>query len=138
GVRRADQQLADEQRMPGELGVNARLDPVLRIGAAIEILREQRLALGVGDEVGEQIVEVLLALLAVAIPPHGVLGRRVDNRVIVFGRAAGVMAGEGAERAALNEAAFAMADGMFDQMGVGQIPVNAGETLKAEFIGTVS
>src|SRR5580700_9180015 len=103
-----DQKLTDEQRMPGELGEDAGLDAVLRIGATIEILGEQGLALGMGNEIMEQIVELLFALFAVAVPPHRVLGGRVDDRVFVLGRAAGVMAGCGAERAALNQRAFAV------------------------------
>ena len=51
GALRPDQQRADEHRMPGELVIDAGLDAVFRIGAAVEILREQRLALGVGDEI---------------------------------------------------------------------------------------
>ena len=123
--------------MPGELGKDARLDAVLRIGAAIEILGEQCLALGVGDEIGKQSVELLFALLAIAVPPHGVLGRRIDDRVLVLGRAAGVVAGLGAERAAVHERAFAVADGVLDQKSVGQIPVDAGEIFEAEFVGAV-
>ena len=99
----ADQQLTDEQRMPGELGEDAGLDAVLRIGAAIEVLCEKGFALGVGDEIVEQIVELFFALFAVAVPPHGVLGGRIDDRMFVLGRAAGVMAGFGAERAALHQ-----------------------------------
>ena len=52
--RRTDQQVADEQRVPGVFGEDARLDAEGRVGAAVEILGEQRLALGVGEEVGEQ------------------------------------------------------------------------------------
>ena len=48
---RTDQQLADEQRVPGEFGEDARLDAIFRIGAAIEVLREQRLALRMREEV---------------------------------------------------------------------------------------
>ena len=48
------------------------------------------------------------------------------------------MAGLGAERAALHERTFAFADGVLDQEGVGQIPVDAGEIFKAEFVGAVS
>src|SRR6185503_20396888 len=87
-------------RVPGELGEDAHLDPVFGIGAADQILREQFLALGVGDEVGQQRVEVLLRHFAVAVPPERIFGERVDDGVLVLGRAAGVMAGLGAERAA--------------------------------------
>ena len=56
-----DQQRADKQRMPGQFGENAGLDPETRIGAAIEILREQRLAFGVLEEIGIERVELLRA-----------------------------------------------------------------------------
>ena len=87
--------------MPGEFGEDARLDAVFGIGAAVEVLREQRLALGMREEVLKQIIEMLPALLAVAVPPHRVFGRRVDDGMLVLGRAAGVMAGFGAQRAAM-------------------------------------
>ena len=61
GALGTDQQLADEQRMPGELGEDARLYPVFRIGAAIEILREQLLAARMRDEIVVQQLEVGLA-----------------------------------------------------------------------------
>jgi hypothetical protein len=48
----ADQQRADEQRVPGEFGKHAGLDLEIRIGAAIEILREQPHAFGMLEEVG--------------------------------------------------------------------------------------
>ena len=47
----ADQQRADEQRMPGELGEDTGLDSEARIGTAVEILRKQRQAFGVFEEV---------------------------------------------------------------------------------------
>ena len=89
--------------MPGELGEDAGLDAVLRIGAAIEVLCEKGFALGMGDKIVEQIVELFFALFAVAVPPHRILGRRIDDGMFVLGRAAGVMAGFGAECAALHQ-----------------------------------
>jgi hypothetical protein len=44
--------------MPGEFGIDPRLDAVFRIGAAIEVLRVQRLALGMRDEIVEQQLEI--------------------------------------------------------------------------------
>ena len=63
-----DQQLADEQRMPGVFGEDAGLDPVFRIGAAVEILREQLLAFGVRLKIGQQIVEISFDILR--LPSH--------------------------------------------------------------------
>src|SRR5580704_5150080 len=47
------------------------------------------------------------------------------------------MAGFGAERAAVDERALVVGDGVLDQHGVGQVPVDAGEIFKAEFVGAV-
>ena len=63
-------QLADEQRVPGIFGEDAGLDAVFRIGAAVEVLREQFLAFGVREKIGQQIVEILFDYFAVAVPPH--------------------------------------------------------------------
>ena len=105
--------------MPGDLVVDAGLDPVFRIGAAIEILRVQRLALGVGNEIVEQQLEFFRRQAAVLLPPDGLLGLRVDDDELVLGAAAGVRAGFGAERAAIDKRAFAVGDRMLDQRGVG-------------------
>ena len=133
----ADQQLPDEQRVPGVFGEHAGLDPVFRIGAAVEILREQFLAFGVRLEIGEQIVEILLRHFAVAVPPHRILGERIDDGVLVLRRAAGVVAGLGAERAAFDQRGFAGRDRMLVERRFGQIPVDRGEVLKAEFVGAI-
>ncbi len=45
--------------MPGQFGEDAGLDLEGRIGAAIEILREQRHAFGVLEEIGIERVELL-------------------------------------------------------------------------------
>ncbi len=132
-----DQQLPDEQRMPGELGIDPRFYPVFRIGAAVEILREQRLAARMRDEIVVQQLEIGLAELAVAVPPHGVLGQRVDHGVLVLRAPAGMHAGLGAKGAAVHQRALAVADGVLDEQGVGQIPMHAGEVFEAEFIGAV-
>ena len=137
GALRTDQQLADEQRVPGELGEDAGLDPVLRIGAAVEVLREQRLALRMREEVLIQSLELLFALLAVAVPPDGVFGQRIDDRMLVLGRAAGVMTGLGAERAAGDDSGLAVADRVLVERRRGEVPMDAGEIFEAELVSTV-
>ncbi len=137
GVLRTNQKLTDEQRVPGVFGEDAGLDPVFGIGAAVEILREQGLAFGMREEVRQQIFEMLFALFAVAVPPDGVFGRCVDDRMLVLRRAAGVMSGLGAKRAAGDDHRLAVANGVFVEGGFGQIPVNRGEIFEAEFIGTI-
>ena len=77
--------VTDEQRMPGQFGINAGLDAVLGIGAAIEILREQGHALGMGEEILVQHVELLGGELAVLVPPDIVLGRLVADDEFVLG-----------------------------------------------------
>ena len=134
---RTDQELADEQRVPGVFGVDADLDAILRIGAAVEVLRVQRLALRMREEVGEHVVEVLLALLAVAVPPDRVLGERIDLGVLVLRRAAGVVAGLGAERAAGDDGRLAVADRVLVERRVGQVPVDRSEVLEAELVGAI-
>ena len=124
GALRADQQRADEQRVPGELGEDARLDAVFRIGAAIEVLREQLLALGVREEVVEQHIELLRRELAVLLPPDRLFGLLVADDELVLGRAAGVDAGLGAERAALDDVAFVGGDRVLVELLGGQIPVD--------------
>ena len=99
--------------MPGELGEHARLDAVFRIGAAIEVLREKLLALGVLEEIVEQHIELLRRQLAVLFPPDRLFGGVVADDELVFRRAAGVDAGLGAERAALDDVAFLGGNGVF-------------------------
>ena len=132
-----DQQLADEERVPGKLGEDARLDPVVRIGAAIEILREQLLAARMRDEVFIQALEIGRRDLAVAFPPDRALGEIIDDGVLVLGRAAGMDAGLRAERAAFDHGGLAGRDGMLIEGRRGQIPMNRGEVLEAEFVGAV-
>src|SRR5690348_15363039 len=107
------------------------------VGAAIEILREQLLALAVCLEVGEQIVEILARHLAIAVPPHGIPGEIIDYRVLVFWATAGVMTGLGAERSAYDQQSFARGDGVFVERRLCQVPVDCGEIFEAKFIGAI-
>ena len=133
----ADQQLPDEQRVPGEFREHARPDPVFRIGAAVQILHEQFHALGMRLKIGEQIVEVLLRHFAVAVPPHRILGERIDNGVLVLRAAAGVVTGLGAERAAFDQRGFTSRDGMLVERRFGQVPAHRRQILETEFIGAI-
>ena len=107
---RPDQQVADEQRVPGEFGEDAGAHARFRVGAGVEVLDEQLAAFGVGDEVGEQHVEVLARHRVVAFPPDRVLGRRVADDRLVFRAAPRVDAGLGDQRAALGDHRFVAAD----------------------------
>ena len=90
--------------MPGELGEDAGLDAMGRVGAAIEILREELLALGMLQEIAEQRLEMLRRHRAVVLPPDGAVGRGIADDELVLGRAAGMAAGIGDERAARGRA----------------------------------
>jgi hypothetical protein len=89
---RADQEIADEERMPGVFSEDARAYAQLWIGAAVEILSEQRLAFGVGDEVGEEDVEMLDRHRIVVVPPDCALGVRVAHDELVLRAASGMRA----------------------------------------------
>ncbi len=65
----ANQKRADEKRVPGEFGEYAGLDAIVLVGAAIEVLGEKFFAFGVGEEVGEEIVEVFFGDFFVVVPP---------------------------------------------------------------------
>src|SRR5579863_6947658 len=109
-----DQQRADEYRMPGELVINAGLDAISRIGAAIEVLCKQSLAPGVGNEIVEQQLELFGGEAAVLFPPYGLLGLSVGDDEFIFGAAAGMDPRFGAECATLDQKPFAIGDRMLD------------------------
>ena len=123
--------------MPGELGEDARLDAVFRIGAAIEVLGVELLALGVGEEVLVQQVELGRRELAVLVPPDRLLGVLVADDELVLGAAAGVDAGLGAQRAALDDLGLAVRDGVLVKGFRGEVPVNGSQVGKAEFVGAM-
>ena len=135
---RPDQQLADEQRMPGKLGEDARLDAVFRIGAAIEILREQFLAARMRDEISYRRWK-FSARACDCLPTRRAFRQLVADDELVLGGAAGMDAGLRAEGAALlDHTRLAGGDRMLIEGRRGQIPMNAGEVLEAEFIGAVA
>ena len=134
---RADQQRADEQRVPREFGEDARLDAIFRVGAAKEVLRENFLALGVLEEIVEQQIELRRRQLAVLFPPDRLFGGLVADDEFVFRRAAGVNAGLGTEGAAFDDVAFLVGDRVFVKRRLGEIPVNGGKILEAEFVGAM-
>ena len=137
GLLGADQQLADEERVPGEFGINAGLDPVFRVGAAIEVLREEFFAFGMLDEVGKQIVEVLFRHFAIAVPPNRIAGEIVDDGMLILRATAGVMAGLGAKRAACDQRRFARRDRVLIKCRLGQVPAYLGQIFEAEFVGAI-
>src|SRR5262249_5865758 len=130
---RADEQLTDEKRMPGELGKDASFDLIFRIGATVEILSKKFLAFGVLEKIGKQVVEILFRHFPIPVPPHRIPGEIVDNGMFVLGAAAGVMAGLRAERTAVHYGSLSRPDGVLVEQRLGQVPVDCGEIPEAEF-----
>ena len=89
------------------------------------------------DEVVVEQLEIGLRDLAVAVPPDRALGQRIDDGMLVLGAAAGVDAGLGADRPALDEGGLAAGDGVLVELRRIQIPVDRSEVLKAEFVSAV-
>src|ERR1700681_1736888 len=89
------------------------------------------------DHVVKKQLEIGLTELAVAVPPNGMFGQRVDDGVLILRTAAGMHAGLGAKSAALNQRTFPVPDRVLDQNGIGQIPIYADEIFEAEFVGAV-
>ena len=78
---RPDQELADEQRVPGIFGEHARLDAVLRIGAADrDPARTASCPCACARKSCSRVSNCCWRLLAVAVPPDHVLGECIDRR----------------------------------------------------------
>ncbi len=106
-----------------------------RIGAAIEILREQRHALGMLEEVGVKRRELLRGDRLVAGPPHVLVGGCVANGELVLGAATREHAGIRAKRTIGRDHGFARAQRMLIELRRAEIPVHALEIFEAEFVG---
>src|SRR5262249_42713126 len=98
---------------------------------------KQLLALGMGDEVLQQHVELLGRELAVLVPPHRLFGALVADDELVLGAAAGMHSGLGGERAALHDLRLAARDRVLVERRLAQIPMDRLETLEPEFVGAV-
>ena len=81
----ADQQIADEQRMPGIFSDNTRLDAVGRVGAAKQILYIKRLALCMFYEISMEQVKLFNTQRAIVLPPNLGQGQRIAHNIFVLG-----------------------------------------------------
>jgi hypothetical protein len=127
----ADQQVADEQRVPGKFGNNAHRQRVGRVSAAAQVLHEKVLVLGVGDKVGIERLELCRRYRLVVVPPHLVFGIGVAHDELVLGRTAGVLAGIGDECAIGCQLGFAGAKRQFVKIGSFEIVANRAQTGEA-------
>ena len=121
--------------MPGEFGVDACLDAECRIGAAVEVLREQRHAFGMLLEVGIDRLELLGGDRVVAVPPHVLVGDGVADGELVLRAAAGEFAGIGAERAVGGQHRFCVCQRVRDELRRAEIPMHRLELRQSEFVG---
>jgi hypothetical protein len=135
GGLRTNQQIADEERVPGVFGENPGLEPMARISAAIKILRKQLLALGMGEEVAIELLELLRRDRPVVVPPDDSLRFCVLDDELVFGRAAGMHAGIRRERPAIGELGLSGRDRPFVEAGSRDTPMHGLEAFQAEFVG---
>ena len=123
--------------MPGVFGEHARPDAEGRVGPAVEILGEQRLALRVGEEVGEQNVEMLNRHRGVVVPPDNRIGVGVADDELVFRAAAGMDAGVGDERSVGSDTRLVVAHGVLVELRRAEAPANARQTAEAEAIRAI-
>src|SRR5262249_17524772 len=92
---------------------------------------------GMREKVVVQEVELGGCELAVLFPPHRLFGLLVANHELVLGGAAGVSTCLGAKRAAVHDEAFAIGNRMFVKRGLGEIPMDAGQTFETKFFGAM-
>lgn len=138
GLLGATQQRADEQRVPGQLGEDAGLDAEGRIGAAVQVLREQRHAFGVLEEVLVQGFELVGGDRLIATPPHCGLGGGVTHRELVLRAAAREHAGVGDQCALGGKHRLVVLQRMLVELRRAVVPVHALQILEAEFVGAMS
>ena len=124
GGRRAAQQIANEERVPGELGENARPQPMRGIGTGKKVLHVQLASLSMTAEIGQEQIELGGRQRLVIFPPHAILGRRVANDELVLHGATGVGAGIDDKRTARRETALAPANRQLDQAGFAKVTLN--------------
>ena len=134
---RADQKIANEERVPGVLGEDARLDAKGRVSAAVEVLGEQRFCLRMGKEIGEQRIEMLWRNRVVVVPPDDWIGIGVADDELVFRAAAGVNAGVGDQRSMRGNVGLVALESMLIKLWRAEIPIDAGQIPETEMVGAI-
>ena len=122
---RADQQIADEQRMPGEFREDAGPHAVGGISPAIEVLGEQFLALGMGKEIRQQHIELTRRQGTIVVPPDSVAGQRVLDHEFVLGRTTGEHTGIDPQGPTTDQHRFVALEGLLVKRRRFQIPAHA-------------
>ncbi len=119
----ANEEIADEQRVPRIFRDDACAHTVIGVGAAVEVLREEFAVLRVGNEIVEQRVEVRALHGLVEIPSHRRVGGCVADDELVLRRAPGVRASGDGKRAAIGDLPLTAPDRLLHQFRGGKIGV---------------
>ena len=130
--RRAYQQGADEQVVPGHLGDDAHVEAVFGLRAAEQVGDvEFVLPFEMRQEIGLQVGEVRLAhRLVDRAPVDRALGLGIADDILVLDAAAGELAGFDQQRAVLGQLALTLLQGVFDQRRSAEIGVDDGVGLE--------
>lgn len=103
--------------MPSKLGDDTRRQGIVFVGTADEILNEQVLAGSVREHVLLQQREVLRRHRLVVFPPDLIIGVPVTNDKLIARRAAGMLAGQGAQGTMGGQLSLAPANRFFIEGG---------------------
>src|SRR5262249_29220397 len=112
-----DQQMADEQRMPGKFADDSHREAMSGISTAIKVLHIKMLVLGMGQHVAPECGEMFSRYGFVAVPPDRRLALLVAPDEFVVGRAARLAAGRHDERTALGHPSLAAAQRFLIELG---------------------
>jgi hypothetical protein len=125
GCRRNDEEVSDEQVLPGHLLYEANRQAELRIRAGIEVLDEQFAVCQVRGDVSLQCLEVGNIDRTVHLAPGDVrFARRLADDEFVIRRSSRVCAGLADERAVLRQLPFLTPNGVFVERRRPQIAMN--------------
>ena len=113
-------------------GEDARAQAQSGIGARVEILSEQRLALGVSDEVGEEGVEMLWRHRIVVVPPHRSFGLGVPDHELVLGAASRMRARVGDEGPMRGDLRFVALQRVLIELRRAEVPVDRLKVAESE------
>ena len=130
---RADQQIADEQRVPGKLGHDPGRQCIVAIGAADQILDEEVHACGMGQHVLAQQVEMAGGHRLVVVPPDLTFRHLVADHEFVLRGPSGMLSGIGTQRSICGQHSLAATDRFFVQLVRGQVIVDASSISQTDF-----
>ncbi len=117
--------------MPCIFGDNARIDLVIFVSAADQVLYEKLLALRVLDEIGIKQLESLRRHGLVVVPPDLIFGVCITNDELVFWRTACVLARFSNKGSLRGKLCFATANSLFIKPGRSKIIKDCGQFLQS-------